>query len=192
MLSAMRTKLTSAEAVFRCGDDQRIVDWNRAAAAVTGIEPADAIGRPCWDVVAGRDDEGRLVCTPDCSTARLAAQGWPVECRNLNLRTRAGRRRVTISTIVIADAGGRTILHPIRETGDRAAPPSEDDLPRLTRRQLEILRLLAGGVRVREIADRLTLSETTVRNHVRALLLELGAHSQLEAVARARELALVA
>jgi DNA-binding NarL/FixJ family response regulator len=68
----------------------------------------------------------------------------------------------------------------------------EEDVPRLTRRQLQILGLLAGGVRAREIALRLTLSETTVRNHIRALLLELGAHSQLEAVARARELALVA
>jgi DNA-binding CsgD family transcriptional regulator len=188
----MFSKITSAEAVFRCGAGQRVVDWNRAATAVTGIEAADAIGRPCWDVIAGRDDEGRLVCNPGCSTARLAAQGWPVECRNLNLRTAAGRRRVTISTIVVADSEGQTILHPLRESESPAAPPRDDDLPRLTRRQLEILGLLAGGVRVRAIAGQLTISETTVRNHIRALLLELGAHSQLEAVARARELALVA
>jgi DNA-binding NarL/FixJ family response regulator len=87
---------------------------------------------------------------------------------------------------------GQTILHPIRESESRATLPREHDLPRLTRRQLEILGLLAGGVRVRAIAGQLTISETTVRNHIRALLLELGAHSQLEAVARARELALVA
>jgi DNA-binding NarL/FixJ family response regulator len=51
--------------------------------------------------------------------------------------------------------------------------------------------MLADGVRVSEIASRLTISVTTVRNHVRAILLELDAHSQLEAVARARSLALV-
>ena len=43
---------------------------------------------------------------------------------------------------------------------------------------------------MKEIAGRLTLSEATVRNHVRAILRELGAHSQLEAVARARALPL--
>jgi DNA-binding NarL/FixJ family response regulator len=34
------------------------------------------------------------------------------------------------------------------------------------------------------------LSETTVRNHIQAILLALGVHSQLEAAARARTLAL--
>jgi DNA-binding CsgD family transcriptional regulator len=185
-------KLTSAEPVFRCDDDLRVVDWNRAAAAVTGIDAADAVGRYCWDAVAGRDDEGRLVCTPSCPTARLARQGWPVDCREHVLRTPSGRRRVSISTIVVADSGGKTILHPVRASEEPPAAAPEGEGPRLTRRQREILELLAAGVRVRDIAGRLTISETTVRNHVRALLLELGAHSQLEAVARARELALVA
>jgi DNA-binding NarL/FixJ family response regulator len=58
---------------------------------------------------------------------------------------------------------------------------------RLSPRQREVLVLLSGGVRVKEIAARLGLSETTVRNHVRLLLRGLECHSQLEAVARARE-----
>lgn len=59
--------------------------------------------------------------------------------------------------------------------------------PRLSPRQQQVLALIARGVRVKEIAIRLGLSETTVRNHVRGLLGRLGCHSQLEAVARARE-----
>ena len=59
--------------------------------------------------------------------------------------------------------------------------------PRLSPRQQQILALMAHGVRVREIAVHLELSETTVRNHVRGILKRLGCHSQLEAVARARE-----
>jgi DNA-binding NarL/FixJ family response regulator len=59
-------------------------------------------------------------------------------------------------------------------------------VPRLTPRQHEILGLLAEGKAVKKIARLLGLTETTVRNHVRLLLLALGAHSQLEAVARAR------
>jgi DNA-binding NarL/FixJ family response regulator len=59
--------------------------------------------------------------------------------------------------------------------------------PQLSPRQQQILALMARGVRVREIAAQLGLSETTVRNHVRGILKRLGCHSQLEAVARARE-----
>ncbi len=59
--------------------------------------------------------------------------------------------------------------------------------PRLSPRQREILALLDEGILVRGIASRLGLSEATVRNHVSALLRRLGCHSQLEAVARARE-----
>ena len=59
--------------------------------------------------------------------------------------------------------------------------------PQLSPRQQQNLALMARGVRVREIAAQLGLSETTVRNHVRGILKRLGCHSQLEAVARARE-----
>ena len=58
---------------------------------------------------------------------------------------------------------------------------------RLSPRQGEILALLGQGILARDIAVRLGLSETTVRNHIRAMLHRLGCHSQLEAVARARE-----
>jgi hypothetical protein len=40
-------------------------------------------------------------------------------------------------------------------------------------------------VRVKEIAARLTIAETTVRNHIRPILRAFGATSQLQAVARA-------
>lgn len=52
----------------------------------------------------------------------------------------------------------------------------------LTPRELEILRLLARGVSNNAIAERLTLSRSTVRNHASAILQKLQAHSELEAV----------
>jgi DNA-binding NarL/FixJ family response regulator len=67
-----------------------------------------------------------------------------------------------------------------RSPEGRAAPGP------LTRRQLEILRLVADGVPTGEIARRLYLSRATVRNHVAAALRALGAHSRIEAVAIAR------
>jgi DNA-binding NarL/FixJ family response regulator len=46
-------------------------------------------------------------------------------------------------------------------------------------------------VRAREIGTRLGLSEATVRNHIRELLRRLDCHSQLQAIARARDLRLL-
>jgi PAS domain S-box-containing protein len=64
--------------------------------------------------------------------------------------------------------------------------------PRLTRRQREILELIASGHSTSDIATTLTLSKETVRNHVRGLLHELGVHTRLEAIAAARRLGLLA
>jgi DNA-binding NarL/FixJ family response regulator len=55
--------------------------------------------------------------------------------------------------------------------------------PELSGRELEVLGLLARGASTDEIARQLFLSVHTVRNHVRAVLSKLGAHSKLEAVA---------
>ncbi len=65
------------------------------------------------------------------------------------------------------------------------------DTPELTPRQLEVLGMLACGKSAREICTELYLSQATVRNHIRALLLALGAHSQLEALAKARQVGLL-
>jgi DNA-binding CsgD family transcriptional regulator len=186
------SELRSGAAVFRTQADGRISDWNDGCERLTGIPAADAERHFCWEVIAGRSDDGGIVCHPGCSVARLARQGWPVQCTDLHMRTPLGEKRITISTITLRDEDETTVLHPLRETTAETPmrkPPADE--PALTPRQREILSLIAEGVRARQIAMRLTLSEATVRNHIRAILLELGAHSQLEAVARARSLALV-
>ena len=57
----------------------------------------------------------------------------------------------------------------------------------LTKRQLEVLRLLAEGMSTAAIAGELGLSRTTVRNYVANVLAALGAHSRLQAVIAARK-----
>ncbi len=52
----------------------------------------------------------------------------------------------------------------------------------LTKRELEILRLLGAAKNADEISNELFLSVHTVRNHIRAVLTKLGARSQLEAL----------
>lgn len=61
----------------------------------------------------------------------------------------------------------------------------------LTRRELEVLQLLARGLTNRQAAERLGLSEHTVKFHVAALLGKLNARTRAEAVARAIGLGLV-
>jgi DNA-binding CsgD family transcriptional regulator len=61
----------------------------------------------------------------------------------------------------------------------------------LTRRQLEVLPLIAKGLSNAEIAERLSTSPRTIEHHVSAVLAKLNARSRAEAVRRAYELGLI-
>ena len=54
--------------------------------------------------------------------------------------------------------------------------------PRLTDRELEVLKLVAKGMNNRDIGSELFISENTVKNHVRNILEKLHLHSRMEAV----------
>ncbi len=54
--------------------------------------------------------------------------------------------------------------------------------PKLTDREMEVLRLVAQGMNNRDIAKALYISENTVKNHIRNILEKLHLHSRMEAV----------
>lgn len=54
--------------------------------------------------------------------------------------------------------------------------------PKLTDREMEVLRLVAQGMNNRDIAKELFISENTVKNHIRNILEKLHLHSRMEAV----------
>lgn len=94
----------------------------------------------------------------------------------------------------IAAAGG-TLLRPamtervarvIQEKGTSFDSASMPD--RLTPREADVLRLIAGGYSNREIAEALTMSEGSVKNHASSVLSKLGARDRTRAVLRGIEL----
>jgi len=66
----------------------------------------------------------------------------------------------------------------IKKTDERQQLPT----PRLTAREMEVLRLVAKGLNNRDIAKQLFISENTVKNHIRNILEKLQLHSRMEAV----------
>ena len=179
----------SGDPVLAVDRDLRIAAWNAALEELTGVDAVDALGQPCWAVLRGRGAVGASLCRRSCAVARDAFDGVGHPRRqDLTILTKDGSRVVSVSTVVLNDRPEALLVHVL---GDGA--PNDDGLPsagthsaRLTSRQLQVLRLLAARIPARAIAGRLGLGEATVRNHIRAVLVAFEAHSQLEAVARAR------
>lgn len=69
--------------------------------------------------------------------------------------------------------------------------PVAGETPALSPREDDVLQMLAAGLDVRSIADRLGITPSTCRSYVRTLLTKLDAHSQLQAVATANKLGLL-
>ena len=91
-------------------------------------------------------------------------------------------------------AAGETLIRPVvtervlrglehvRRDFDALDPPDP-----LTRRELEILRLMAGGYSNREIAEALGTAEGTIKNHASSILSKLGVRDRTRAVLKALE-----
>ena len=95
-----------------------------------------------------------------------------------------------------AAAAGLVVLHPreVHAALPAAAPasrPIAELAEPLTRREREVLQMLASGVGNKEIATQLAISEHTVKFHVTAILGKLGAASRTEAVSLAIRLGLL-
>jgi PAS domain S-box-containing protein len=187
-----------------------ITDWNEAAERVLGYGAAEVVGRPCCEVFGGRDDRGNLFCYPNCQVLTLAGMAESVHNFDLETRHRRGRRvRLNVSIVVLEGSRprgpGRRTVHLFREIEvdrnaggpDRASTSAShshgpNDLPTLlTRREAQILGLLANGVDTQAIAGRLHISRATVRNHTQNILGKIGAHNRLEAAAWAHRHGLV-
>lgn len=130
-------------------------------------------------VLADTSDSSRAV-----DLVRLGAAAWVHRSESID---------VLIETVHAVLRGEVRLPQPLLdeflERADGLAPATSDqplveDL--LTRREIQILRLLEQGISRSEIACRLHLSPNTIRSHVQHILSRLGVHSALAAVARVR------
>jgi DNA-binding CsgD family transcriptional regulator len=142
-------------------------------------------GPVVWQNAASRELAGDRVDAPT-SHARLPD---PVE------EVLRGRRQHATIAARFFNANGRPVaadatLAPLR-SGDEIIglvgllrrPASLREDVGLTARQHEVLVLLGEGLSTEEIASRLTVATETVRNHIRAVLRELGVTTRVAAVA---------
>ncbi len=100
--------------------------------------------------------------------------------------TKNQRIEDVVEAVVLAARGETTIaagdLARVLSRMTRHPRPRASTGPRLSDREREVLGLLAAGMSTEGMAERLSLSPHTVRNHVRNILTKLGAHSKLEAL----------
>jgi two-component system NarL family response regulator len=98
-----------------------------------------------------------------------------------------------VAEAVRAVHGGQSLINPsmagkllsefatlARRDGEPRA--QEVPAPKLTDREMQVLKLVARGMNNRDIAKELFISENTVKNHVRNILEKLQIHSRMEAV----------
>ena len=89
-------------------------------------------------------------------------------------------RVVAAGEALLAPTVTRRLLDRFADQLPSSTPPPE--LARLTERELEILTLLAEGLSNAELAERLFLSETTVKSHVSSVLRKLELRDRVQAV----------
>ncbi len=99
-----------------------------------------------------------------------------------------------VADAVRAVHGGQSLINPsmagklLSEFATLAGRDQEEErpqrvpAPKLTDREMEVLKLVARGMNNRDIAKELFISENTVKNHVRNILEKLQIHSRMEAV----------
>lgn len=121
--------------------------------------------------------------------ADQAAEAWTAGARGLLLGDTGAEG---LSAAVRAAAEGLTVLEPaLTASLLLTSPANASTKEALTAREMEVLQLLAEGLPNKVIAQRLSITDHTVKFHVNAIMSKLGVQSRTEAVVRATRLGLI-
>jgi LuxR family maltose regulon positive regulatory protein len=140
------------------------------------------------DLVAGREDLRRALALaePEGIVGLFVAGGPPVATALADLLQKGDLDSVSPEYVArILDAsGGAPSVPPV----PRARPAPEQPVEPLTDRELEVLHLVAEGLKYKEIAAQLFISLNTVRYHIKAIYGKLQVSNRTQAVEAARRL----
>jgi DNA-binding CsgD family transcriptional regulator len=202
--------MARAETAWLTGDRARVVaETERVRALALTCDSRWLIGEiACWRRRAGVDEtpevtvpapyELELAGAFEQAAAQWTALGCPYEAAIAlaGADDEAALRRALDELLAIgATAAAALVSRRLRERGAASVPrqprPATRENPaQLTTRELEVLALVADGLRNRDIAERLFLSPRTVDHHVSAILRKLGARTRGEAGVQAFRLGL--
>jgi DNA-binding CsgD family transcriptional regulator len=181
----------------------QVVVWNQAAEKTFGYAESKALGQQCWELLSGRDVFGNQSCCEGCPVRATAFNNEPINQFQVDFKTaKQGFKRFNVSTLMLFNSPGKEVFvhlcRPDSEASESAvtkqtAIHSTVDYKHktLTPRETEVLTLLHKGVTVAEMAAKLSVSPSTIRNHTQHVLSKLHVHSRFEAVAIGRKLELI-
>jgi PAS domain S-box-containing protein len=207
----------SPEATIAINESGLVIAWNAAAEKLLGRDAADALGRPCYELMHGSSPSGAPVCSADCAVIGLCREGKAARRYEMVAKRPDGTEVwLDVTSVTLDDDGHAVSVHVLTESisAQRLAGIAEEVAGRLaaqqhggadtsdeaarraigqvlTAREIEVLRLVAAGVATDDVARRLSLARNTVRNHVQNIESKLGVHSRIEAVVLALKAGLV-
>jgi DNA-binding NarL/FixJ family response regulator len=155
------------------------VDGLTAAAMIRSVAPATAIV-----FHTGDDEEGALLNAIDAGAAGFLTRSAGSD-QIIEAVRRAAQGEVLFPAALFAKAISRQRVSAL-EAGERARL-----LGSFTRRELQLLHLLAEGLDTTAMADRLEIADHTVEWHVRHIIEKLQVHSKLQAVIAAARLGII-
>ncbi|WP_426122861.1 response regulator [Pararhizobium sp. PWRC1-1] len=126
--------------------------------------------------IRSRDPHARIVVLTTYDTEHLASQALAAGAKGYLLKSSV--RRELINTIRAVHSGRNHVDPTVAATLDIHAI---DDT--LTKREVAVLALIAEGLSNRSIGDRLSITEETVKGHVKNILLKLRANGRAHALA---------
>lgn len=150
----------------------------------TGVELLERMRTQCIEVptimLTTFDDDESLL-----RSLRAGAKGYLLKDISFERLCEAIRQVATGGTMFRPALSERVERSLANERLDHTETRPLEGLEHLTRREIEILALIAGGLSNREIADSLGASEGTIKNHVSNVLAKLGVRDRVRAVLKA-------
>ncbi len=205
-----------AIAVDRC---QRIVFCNRAFEKTFGCLASQVIGKPCYEVIGGSSVNGCLICRADCAIFQASRERQTVSPREVCVSRQDGTELwLNVSTLTVPSTWSElsVLVHLFTDitkykllesslerllkdyqasvdygNADNEKPQLPEYDNQLSSRELEVLQVLGSGSTTEEIAERLSISTATTKNHIHHIISKLGVRNRLEAVTLAMRVGIV-